>query len=75
MGWDKQILKGEIIDRVPNLTVLADPKPKYFFRRPTIVVDILKSFMPPFKKKTSLRPWSSVNYASNFFDQNDEIKP
>ena len=45
----------EIIDKVLNLTVLAGAKPKYFLRRPTMVANILRNFMPPFESQ--LRPW------------------
>ena len=40
----------EIIERLSNLMVLADPKPKHFLCLPTTVADVFKNFMLPFKK-------------------------
>ena len=86
----RQLWTCQIIERVPKLTILADPKPKPFLRRPTMVSKNLcplskkilviplqlHSFIKIEYKIVCYKNFSNkqINYASNFFDRNDEIK-
>ena len=40
----------EIIEKMPNVNVLASPKHQNLLRRPTMVADIFINVMSPFKK-------------------------
>ena len=59
-NWNWQLWLCEIIEKVPNLIVLAGPKPIRFICWSTMVNDIFLDFYANFKNHSYASDWNSV---------------